>query len=375
MMKNAKKTALLIQIAVFLLFIFGMVIFNISTSDRIFSPIENRNLAQKPVFSWERLFSGEYMADYEEYITDQFAMRDGWTALKAYSEKAIGKQENNGVYICSDTLIERFELESEAQIDSNLRSIDRFIANVDVPVYLMLIPTAAEIWSDKLPDGAPSVDQASILASIPERTQAQAVDAYSAMYEHRDEPIFYRTDHHWTSLGACYGADALLCAMGKEGISPEDYQPQTVSTEFYGTLYSSSGARYVSPDSIEIYVSGDGVSVSSFEGGSWRESALYDFEKLNEKDKYSMFMGGNQPLAVVKTGNEGEKLLLIRDSYADSEIPFLIEHFSEIHVVDLRYYRQNIAGYVRENGIDAVAVSYSLKNFATDKNLYFLGMS
>ncbi len=374
-MKNIKKREAWIQIGVFLVFIFGMVIFNLSTSDRTFSPIENRNLAQRPVFSWERLFSGEYMADYEEYITDQFALRDGWTGLKAYSEKAIGKQENNGVYICGDTLIERFELKDQAQIDSNLRSIDKFAANVDVPVYLSLIPTAAEIWRDKLPAGAPSVDQKAILSSIPERTQVQTVDMYAALEEHRDEPIYYRTDHHWTSLGACYGADALLRAMGMEGVSPDDYDVQTVSTEFYGTLYSSSGARYISPDSIEIYASEKGITVSSFEGGGWSEGVLYDFEKLNEKDKYSMFMGGNQPLAVVNTGREGEKLLLIRDSYADSEIPFLLEYFSEIHVIDLRYYRQDIAGYVKENAIDRVAVSYSLKNFAEDKNVYFLGLS
>ena len=88
-----------------------------------------------------------------------------------------------------------------------------------------------------------------------------------------------------------------------------------------------------------------------------------------------MFMGGNQPLAVVKTGNEGEKLLLIRDSYADSEVPFLLGSFSEIHLIDLRYYKQDIAGYVRQNGIDRVAVSYSLKNFMTDSNVYFLGVS
>ncbi len=374
-MKNIKKRAAWGQTGIFLMFIFGMVIFNISTSDRTFSPIENRNLAQRPVFSWESLFSGEYMADYEEYITDQFAMRDGWTALKAYSEKAIGKQENNGVYICGDTLIERFELSDQTQIESNLKSIDKFIANVDVPVYLALIPTAAEIWSDRLPAGAPSTDQAAILSSVSGRTQAQVVDMYGALNEHRDEMIYYRTDHHWTSLGACYGADALLRAMGMDSISPDDYDVQTISTEFYGTLYSSSGARYVSPDSIEIYVSDEGVTVSSFEGGGWREGVLYDFEKLNEKDKYSMFMGGNQPLAVVNTGREGEKLLLIRDSYADSEIPFLLETFSEIHVIDLRYYRQDIAGYVKENGIDRVVISYSLKNFAEDKNVYFLGLS
>ena len=102
---------------------------------------------------------------------------------------------------------------------------------------------------------------------------------------------------------------------------------------------------------------------------------LYDRSRLQQTDQYSMFMGGNQPLAVIRTGNEGGRLLLIRDSYADSEVPFLTGAFSEIHMIDLRYYKMDIAGYVRENGIDQVVVSYSLKNFSEDKNVYFLGLS
>ncbi len=348
---------------------------NIFTADREFSPVENRNLAQKPVFSWEKLFSGKYMEEYEKYLTDQFAMRDGWTGLKAYSEKALGKQENNGVYICGDTLIERFDVADETQLERNLRAVDKFVNLVDVPVYLALIPSAAEVWGDRLPEGAPTLDQEKIFASLSERTQAQVVDVHSALMAKKDRPIYYRTDHHWTSEGACYGADALLRAMGMEGVSPEQFAPETVSTEFYGTLYSSSGARYIAPDSIEIYVSDEGVEVLSFENGEWEQGMLYDRERLSEKDKYSMFMGGNQPLAVVRTGREGGKLLLVRDSYADSEVPFLLGSFSEIHLIDLRYYKQDIAGYVRENGIDRVAVSYSLKNFMTDTNVYFLGVS
>ena len=362
-----------IQISLFLAFIFGLFLVNFLIPDRTFSPIENRMLAQKPEFSWEGLFSGEFMQDFEAYVTDQFAGRDGWTALKAYAEKALGKKENNGVYIAGDTLIERFDEIDEAQLSSNLRAVDRFVGQTEAEVYLMLIPTAAEIWRDRLPAGAPSVDQAAALESVPGRTQAAIADAYSALRNHADEPVYYRTDHHWTSLGACYGADALLRAMGREGVSPRMWTPQTVSTEFYGTLYSSSGARYIDPDSIEIYVPTEGIAVSSFAGGEWTEGALYHMEKLTEKDKYSMFMGGNQPLAVVKTGKEGDKLLLVRDSYADSMVPFLTEAFSEIHLIDLRYFRQDIAGYVRDNGIDCAAVVYSLKNFNDDKNVYFLG--
>ena len=94
--------------------------------------------------------------------------------------------------------------------------------------------------------------------------------------------------------------------------------------------------------------------------------------RLDEKDKYAFFMGGNQPLAVIKTGNESPKLLLVRDSYADSEVPFLTPYFSEIHMADLRYYREGLVDYIAENGIDVAVISYSLRNFATDANLHFL---
>lgn len=369
-MKHANR----VLIAIFLLFVFGLFCANLITPDKEFSPVENRNLAQRPSFSWESLFSGRYMQDFEAYVTDQFTGRDGWTALKAYAERALGKTENNGVYIAGDALIERFELPDEKQLTSNLKAVDKFAQAVEVPVYLALIPTAAEIHRESLPAGAPGCDQAQLLKSLPERTQAQTADMLSALSSHAAEYIFYRTDHHWTSRGACYGADALLEAMGKEGVSPDEWTEQVVSENFYGTLYSKSGARYVSPDEISVFVPEEGVTVASFEGGAWQAGELYAWDRLNEKDQYSFFMGGNQPLAVVKSGREGEKLLLIRDSYTDSMVPFLLHAFSEIHLIDLRYYKQDVAGYVRENGIDRAAVVYSLKNFSEDKNVYFLGM-
>lgn len=367
-MKRAKA----VQVSAFLAFIFGLFLINLVWTDRVFSPVENRNLAQRPDFEWEALFSGEFMKDFEEYITDQFAGRDGWTALKAYAERALGKRENNGVYICGDTLIERIDAIDDIQLERNLQSVDAFIEKAGIPTWLMLIPSAAEIWKDRLPAGAPNADQAAVLSGLSERTQAQIADAYSGLAAHAEEYIFYRTDHHWTSLGACYGADALLKAMGMAGVSPDMWEAETVSEAFYGTLWSSSGARYVSPDSMEIYVPAEGIKVNSFEGGEWKEKPLYDREKLETKDKYSMFLGGNQPLAVIRTGNEGGKLLLIRDSYADSMVPFLLESFSEIHLIDLRYYRQDIAAYAAENGIDAAAVLYGLNNFSVDRNVSFL---
>ncbi len=362
------KKALVI---LFVAFLGGFLLLNIALPDRTFSDMENRNLAGKPALSLGSVFSGRFESDAESYVTDQFALRDHWIALKAYAERLLGKRENNGVYICSDTLIERIDEPDADRLAANLSAVNRFAENSAVPVYFTLIPSAAEIWRDKLPAGAPRCDERALIERLAAETQAVSIDTLSALSAHPDEALYYRTDHHWTSLGALYGAQALLDGMGIETCAA-DSAPVRVTDAFYGTLYSRSGARYIKPDGIDVYVSGGEITVTHIEGEKEVVTGLYDAEKLAVKDKYAFFMGGNQPLAVVRTGNEGKKLLLIRDSYADCEIPFLCGAFSEIHALDLRYYRDSLSAYIEENGIDCVAISYSLRSFVGDTNLFFL---
>lgn len=362
------KKALVI---LFVAFLGGFLLLNIALPDRTFSDMENRNLAGKPALSLGSVFSGRFESDAESYVTDQFALRDHWIALKAYAERLLGKRENNGVYICSDTLIERIDEPDADRLAANLSAVNRFAESSAVPVYFTLIPSAAEIWRDKLPAGAPRCDERALIERLAAETQAVSIDTLSALSAHSDEALYYRTDHHWTSLGALYGAQALLDGMGIETCAA-DSAPVRVTDAFYGTLYSRSGARYIKPDGIDVYVPGGEITVTHIEGEKEVVTGLYDAEKLAVKDKYAFFMGGNQPLAVVRTGNEGKKLLLIRDSYADCEIPFLCGAFSEIHALDLRYYRDSLSAYIEENGIDCVAISYSLRSFVGDTNLFFL---
>ena len=362
------KKALVI---LFVAFLGGFLLLNIALPDRTFSDMENRNLAGKPALSLGSVFSGRFESDAESYVTDQFALRDHWIALKAYAERLLGKRENNGVYICSDTLIERIDEPDADRLAANLSAVNRFAESSAVPVYFTLIPSAAEIWRDKLPAGAPRCDERALIERLAAETQAVSIDTLSALSAHSDEALYYRTDHHWTSLGALYGAQALLDGMGIETCAA-DSAPVRVTDAFYGTLYSRSGARYIKPDGVDVYVPGGEITVTHIEGEKEVVTGLYDAEKLAVKDKYAFFMGGNQPLAVVRTGNEGKKLLLIRDSYADCEIPFLCGAFSEIHALDLRYYRDSLSAYIEENGIDCVAISYSLRSFVGDTNLFFL---
>ncbi|WP_209344397.1 DHHW family protein [Flavonifractor sp. AGMB03687] len=375
----SKKYCIFIT-TLFCAFIGLFLVANAASPDREFSEMENRNLEQMPTVSAKSLLSGEFMKDFETYTTDQFVGRDAWIGLKSSTERALGKKENNNVYFCDeDTLITRFDQPDATKVSENLNYVNNFVENVDIPVTFSLIPTQACIWADRLPAGAPNASQTDLLdqakAAVPGATWA---DLYSSLWEHKDEDIFYRTDHHWTSLGAYYGYTALAEALGYTPVPLDAYNETVRSTEFYGTVFSSSGVRWVSPDTITTYVPDTGITVTSYTydsaGNPVEEPrALYDTSFLSVKDKYSMFLGGNQSLGVVKTPNTDKpKLLIIRDSYADSLVPFLTPHFSEIHLVDLRYYKLSLADYIQQNDIDQALVLYSVPNFVTDSNLFWI---
>lgn len=353
--------------ALFCLFLGGLLVWHVLLPDRAKSETENRTLAQAPEFSWAALMDGSFTEAVEDYFADQFPLRDGWTGLKARAEQLIGKSEFNGVYLCGDTLISKVEKPDETLVEKNLSYVDRLAENTDANVVLGLIPSAAEVWRDKLPAGAESWDQRSLLAQ-------SDVDFSNVLTAHADEPIFYRTDHHWTTLGAYYGYTALMEALGREPLKLDSFTRETASESFHGTLYSQSGIHWLTPDTMEFWVGDHGLTVTSWRGGAPEPGSLYDRSYLEQKDKYSAFLGGNQPLCVIKNEAvlDGGKLLLIRDSYSDALAPFLSQSFSEVHLLDLRYYRASAAQYAAENGIDNIAVLYSVQNFITDRNLVFL---
>ncbi|MCI8849731.1 MAG: hypothetical protein HFF86_10745 [Oscillibacter sp.] len=360
--------------AIFCVFLVGLLAWHIVQPDRERSETENRRLAQTPEFSWETLVSGKFTKAVEEYFADQFPLRDQWTGLKARTEQTLGQREFHGVYLCGETLISKVAPPEDDQAAKNLSYVSRFAAAADVPVYLGLIPSAAEIWKEKLPAGAESWNQEAFLQEAAEIDGITGtIDFHTPLAAHKEELIFYRTDHHWTSLGAFYGANAVLAELNSLPLlAREDYTPETVSEAFHGTLYSTSGVHWLEPDTMEFWVKPDGLTVTSWRSGKAEASELYVRSYLEKKDKYSAFLGGNQPLCVIENENGQGKLLVIRDSYSDALAPFLAERFREVHLLDLRHYRLSAAEYVRENGIDAVAVVYSVPNFITDKNLVLL---
>ena len=361
----------------FCLFLGGFLVWHVLLPDRARSETENRTLAQRPVLTWSALADGSFTRAAEDYFADQFPLRDSWTGLKARSEQLLGKREFNGVYLCGDTLIAEVNPPLDGLEEKNLGHVARLAERTEIPVYLGLIPSAAEIWREKLPEGAESWDQAAFIRRTSALEGVKPIDLLTALRGHEEEGIFYRTDHHWTTLGAYYGYAAVMEALGRgeETLEPEEAKKWElpVSNGFQGTLYSQSGIHWLEPDSIEFWVEENGLSVTSWRDGTPKEAGVYEYDYLGEKDKYSAFLGGNQPLCVIRNGEGTGKLLLIRDSYADSLAPFLARHFGEVHLLDLRYYRGSAAAYAGENGVDAVVILQSVPNFITDLNLALLG--
>lgn len=366
------KCAKWVQTLLFLAFIGLFFLLNLFLPKREFSEQENRMLQTAPAFSFSSLFSGKFTSAFETYVTDQFAFRDRWTALKARAELASGKAENKGIYLCEgETLIEPYAAPKQADLDFSLDAVRALAEGSDVPVTFALIPSASEIWRDKLPYGAPNDSQRETIDHAYACAGTQTADVLGTLEAHKSEPIYYRTDHHWTTLGAYYGYTAVAKAMGVSPVPLSDYSETVVSREFYGTAWSSSGFSWVAPDSISVYVPADGVTVTNYPTGTAEPGSMYVEAFLEAKDKYKFFYGGNTPLLTIETEHtDAPSLLILRDSYADSLSPFLTAHFSKIHIIDLRYYKTSLRAYIDANDIDQILVCYNVKNFSEDGNIF-----
>ena len=374
-MKSSKYSVFIVVL--FCLFIFGFGIFFFVTPDKDFSENENRFLAGFEAPTWKTLVSGEFMEDFEDYVVDQFPLRDKWINLKAWGERVLGKKENNSVYFGTDkqTLFAHFNALSDEELAKRVGYVNALGSKLEVPLYFSIIPDKSFVWADRLPDNAPNVDDGSMIADTMELVSGDVnyIDLRDALNIAANDP-FYRTDHHWTTFGAYRGYIALQNGMGGSLTVPQS-EPVQVSDSFFGTTWSSCGAGWITPDAIHTWIDEDSVEVTRYPVAEPVEGELYDESFLEKKDKYSMFLGGNQPLCVLRNENsDGGKLLVIRDSYSDSLAPFLSQDYEEVHLFDLRYNKTSIPQYVAENGIDQVLVLYSAANFTTDNNLFLMGM-
>ena len=357
----------------------GFTAANYFHKDTAFSDTENRMLQQKPVFSWADLADGRVMGNFGKYQTDQFIFRREWIRLQTAADRLLGKNKSGDVYLGEGQLLEEPSKLSE-NVWENLDAIGAFCRNqTGVKCYLMLVPDAASVQREKLPAYAPVADQAEQLEEIrsyleKKENPVTEIPLYEMLREHREESLYYRTDHHWTTLGARYAYQSVAGQMGLPGAeNGEEKKLYPVSDSFQGTLAARSGYR-VPDDTIEVYwPDQEEELVVTYVQEQTKSASLYAAEKLKTRDKYGMFLNGNHPLTEIRTMvSTGRKLLLIKDSYANCFVPFLTGDFEEIVLVDPRYYYDSAEKLMKQYGFTDVLFLYNLNTFLEDDVLHYV---
>jgi len=362
--------------ALLFLMMLGIIcLLNLVSGDKEYSEKENRMLQQRPQFTLAGIESGRLMEQYESYLSDQFVGRNFWVSLKTRMDLLEGRRESNGVFKGKNHyLLEDIASPDQEQMAQNLDAIESFENKYqNIPMYMMLVPNAANIESEKLPGFAVTEDQNQIFRNIKKELGDYItwVDVTKTLKKHRAEDIYYRTDHHWTTLGAFYAFQELASSMKLDTTKVSEWKSYAVTSDFNGTLSATSGYETGYEEPIYIYapenIEDAPEVVVNYVNEKKKTATLYDSSKLEEKDKYAMFLGGNYPMIDIRTtADTTDRLLLIKDSYANCLVPFLVPYYREIIIIDPRYYYGDITEVMESNKITSVLFLYNGNTFVED---------
>lgn len=359
--------------------------------DREFSPNENRYLAETPELSWGNILSGKFQDGLEDYLRDQVCFRDGWITVKTGIQKACGDTDIGGAYVGKDGYdFEKITPEDvdEKQVDRNIKAVEDYFMTASETIdkqklSFLLVPTSGLVMQEKLPKNARLFDQAKYIDQVQKAMKDyNFVDVRDTLMDHNEEYIYYKTDHHWTSAGACLAYEVWSEHTGGEAEKKDELAENVVSDKFRGSLYSKILDADSAYDEIWTY----GLQKDDAFGSKdctvmidekQQLDSIYDDEKLQEKDKYAYFLGGNYGQVHIQNQKaaskaKGKNILIIKDSFANSFVPFVTQDYENIYMVDLRYYNGDMKAYLQEHEITDVLVLYNISNFISDRNLHKL---
>lgn len=399
-----KMTPNKLMIALFTIILFAVPIVTAALPKQERSDNENRTLAKMPTLvnnsRWEKADSFDdyvkavkwqyinnregkaFKDDFEKYFCDHLAGRELWVKSSNTLSKLAGKREINGVYTVGDQLVQTFKGYDENTVNASIKAMNAFAARFpDIPMYLMLAPTSQEVFGSKIPAYTGLMSEKTFIDSVYSKMEnIGTIDCLSYLSGHANEYIYYRTDHHWTSLGAFYAYQAAAKSLNYSAYGLNSFNIETASRDFRGTLYSKTLDDGITPDIMEYYYLSSGEPTVKMTSRNDREVNVYDSlyvrEYLDQKDKYSSYTGSNVPLLTIETSiDNGKSLLLIKDSYAHSLAPFLSKHYSKITMVDMRYINMGLNGLIDMDEFTEVMFMYNVIGFSEDKNLPKLALT
>ena len=354
------------------LFILLALVINIIVPDKDISFVENRSLQKFPEINKTSFVDGSFENKMSNWFGDQFVGRNGLIHLRYGVLKLMGQKKINDIYLCGKQLIEDTKLPNETQLSRNLNAINAFTEkHSDVDTSFMLIPNAVYVQNKRLPYFSDENDQGKIMDSIYNTLDSSvySFDARKTLKKHSEEYLYYKSDHHWTSLGAFYTYQAWQKQQGNDDISLKDYDQYVVSNNFRGTLANGSGSFGIKDD-ITIFVNKNLSDYYVQEPKQKNKGSIYDSSFLKTKDQYSVFLGGNKDIQRIELNNDSKRhLLLFKDSYANSFVQFIMNDYRSITIVDPRYYRDDIEKVMQEDLITDVMYLYNTNTFVEDTSL------
>ena len=359
---------------IFMVLLLGLAGKEALSHQRTYSPVEKRELQTRPEISITKVLDGRFQKKYESYLRDQFPGRDHWVSFQTDMELFMGKNEIHNVFIGKNHYLLEHYTEKEfdpQQISKNLQALEKFVgkAKQNADVHVMMVPTKSWILREKLPAFAPHYKEQKFYDALQQKLEKEDVliSVEPVLDAHKEEEIYYRTDHHWTTLGAWYAYEQYTKAVGGDLQRAQGKKKfRCISKDFYGTTYAKINyARQA--DKIEIYEPADKLRVV-YNMGEKKTKTLYDVSFLKTADQYSVFTGGNQAVLEITGGiKNGKTLLLIKDSFANSILPFLAEDYEKLVVVDLR--QLNVSGdrLLEMFSPTDILILYNSAQFAQDK--------
>lgn len=366
-----KKITKYFPFAVLILLVFGLTFASIFGERRMYSPAEKRMLATMPKISKKRVLNGKFQKKYETYLSDQFPARDAWIRLKTNTERLIGKTESNGVYFGKKQyLLEKYTADDfdKKQMRKNLNVLSSFVDTMkkDANVQVMMVPSKTAVLKDYLPTLAVSYNEDKLYKKLEKFIPAESIiDVRDILAKYTDEYIYYRTDHHWTTYGAWYAYHAYCESAGYAPSSQQSDLKESY-THFLGSTYAkvNAGGR---EDRISLYYP-EGAFKVIYNLGEKTEDSFYQMEYLEKgEDPYSVFSGGNQGLLDITGGEKnGKTLFIVKDSFANCLIPYLMKDYEQILVVDMRHINAKLSYIMAKYRPTDILVLYNIVQFMQD---------
>lgn len=356
----------------FCIFLFALSVLLVFSPDQQYSEKEKRYLETTPDLSLKTVLDGSYQGQLEDWIADQFPARDFWVGLHAYSQLLLGKNAHQDIYLTTDGyLVNAPATQDLTDFHKTISRFNHFAESTGLPSSLIMIPSTGWLHQEDLPVGHKPYPDDTMFDDARQLSDHLAVLDYRDVLLNADasKPVSYRTDHHLTS----YGNYALYSAL-QSAPFPENHYAVDVVPAFRGTTWSGSGYWLTPADELEIWDSGVNVTVTVSDGGEQDKVSdrMFFMEHMEEMDKYPVFLDGNHALTTIHNPNADGTLLIIKDSYAHGIAPFLAEHYENIFLLDLRYYRGKVSEFAEKNGVDELIFLYGTSTLLTDTNSAWL---